>query len=237
MTPLAQVRGLTVTLGERTVLQGIDLRVDAGELVVIVGRSGGGKTTLLHALAGLGSGRVTADELHCRPAAVMPQRDGLLEWASAADNAALPLRIAGVARRQARSQARDLLEQLGIGSHARSPVAQLSGGERQRVALARTLLTGRQLVLLDEPLSALDAFTRDELHTLLGPLLRADGRGAVLVTHDLGEAARLADRLLVLGGSPARLSPVDGLTGVAGDHLEARGGSQLRAAVLEQLAA
>lgn len=165
----------------------------------------------------------------------MPQRDGLMDWASAAENAALPLRIAGVRRREARARAGVLLSELGLGERLGRPAGLLSGGERQRVALARTLLTGRSLVLLDEPLAALDALTRDELHGLLLAHLRAEGRGAVLVTHDLAEAARLADRLFVLRGTPAALQAIPALTGQTGDYLEQRGGAALRADVMQAL--
>ncbi|MBJ7470416.1 MAG: ATP-binding cassette domain-containing protein [Solirubrobacteraceae bacterium] len=197
---LVRASGLTAGFGASPVLSGVDLQVAAGETVAIVGRSGCGKTTLLHALAGLQA--PTAGTLEAQPAALMPQRDGLMPWASARDNAALPLRIARVPRREARSLADAQLRELGLGDALGRPVGLLSGGMRQRVALARTLLTGRRLLLLDEPLAAVDALTRGELHQLLLRHLARDGHGAVLVTHDLDEAAFLADRLFVLAPVP-----------------------------------
>jgi NitT/TauT family transport system ATP-binding protein len=221
------------------VIDAIDLDVAAGETVAIVGRSGCGKTTLLHLLAGLLT--PTSGTVEALPAALMPQRDGLMPWASARDNAALPLRIAGVPRREARRVADGQLAALGLAAATHQRVAQLSGGMRQRVALARTLLTGRKLLLLDEPLAAVDALTRSELHTLLLAHLAQDGHGAVLVTHDLDEAALLADRLLVLGphepGKPSTLRPGPPLSGRPGQRLEHRGGDPVRDALLRELAA
>lgn len=230
---LAALAEASVRLGDRTLLPTVSLRVAAGETVAIVGRSGAGKTTLLHLLAGLVA--PSAGSVSAPPAALMPQRDGLLPWATATDNAALPLRIAGVRRGEARERAAAQLAALGIGAHAGRRVARLSGGQRQRVALARTLLTGRQLLLLDEPLAAVDALTRDELHGLLLAHLGSEGRAAVLVTHDVEEAVRLGDRVLVLSAGGLR-EPSVGLAGRRGDRLAARGGEPLRAAILAELA-
>lgn len=227
---------LAVAYGAQPVISEVDLLVAPRETVAIVGRSGCGKTTLLHALAGLvapSTGTVEAE-----PAALMPQRDGLLPWASARDNAALPLRVAGTPKREARAVATAQLEALGLGGVAARPIGLLSGGMRQRVALARTLLTGRSLLLLDEPLAAVDALTRAELHALLLDHLRAEGRSAVLVTHDLDEAVHLADRVLVLqtrGDSGSRLVTGPTLVGRPGDHLEDRGGRAVREALMELL--
>lgn len=237
---LLDCRGASAGFGSTPVFAEVDLTVRAGETVAIVGRSGCGKTTLLHVLAGLlptTTGSVTA-----APAALMPQRDGLMAWSTARANAALPLRIAGIPRKQALLVADGQLTALGLGDALHRRVGQLSGGMRQRVALARTLLTGRPLLLLDEPLAAVDALTRGELHTLLLRHLARGGHGAVLVTHDLDEAVLLADRVLILGGrqndrSPASLRPGPALTGRPGQRLEHRGGDPLRAALLEGLAA
>ncbi len=241
---LLRATGAAAGFGGRDVIAGIDLEVRAGETVAIVGRSGCGKTTLLHLLAGLTL--PSAGSIDAEPAALMPQRDGLMPWATARDNAALPLRVAGIPRREAHRLADGQLAALGLGHAAGRRVAALSGGMRQRVALARTLLTGRKLLLLDEPLAAVDALTRSELHELLLRHLATGGHGAVLVTHDLDEAVRLADRVLVLRPTrelpanqhvPSTLHPGPTLTGKVGDRLEHRGGDVLRLALLTELAA
>ncbi len=263
--PLLCATGLAAGFGAEPVIVGVDLTVHPGETVVIVGRSGCGKTTLLHALAQLMP--ATSGNLEVAPAALMPQRDGLMPWASARDNAALPLRVAGTPKREARAVAEAQLGELGLADAVRRPVGLLSGGMRQRVALARTLLTGRRLLLLDEPLAAVDAITRAELHGVLLEHLARDGHGAVLVTHDLDEAVLLADRLFVLApqaakstantgdakqampssrearetnagrANPSTLHPGPALTGHPGQHLEERGGAGVRHTLLEQLAA
>ncbi len=230
---LAQARAAEVRRAGQVLLPAVDLEVQRGETVAIVGRSGAGKSTLLLLLAGLiapTSGRVDRS-----PAALLPQRDALLPWATAQDNAALALRATGMRRREAREAATAQLAALGIDHLARRRAARLSGGERGRVALARTLLTGRPLLLLDEPLAAVDALTREALHEVLLAHLGGE-RATVLVTHDVEEAARLGDRLLVLTPSGLRAPRVP-LSGVRGERLSARGGEALRAAVHAELGA
>jgi ABC-type nitrate/sulfonate/bicarbonate transport system ATPase subunit len=186
-----------------TALDGVSLRVRAGEIVAVVGPSGCGKTTLLELICGLteaDSGAVDA-----QPAALMAQRDLLLPWASAADNAALALRVAGVDRGQARERATALLRDFGLGGFERARPHELSGGMRQRVAFARTLLAGRPLLCLDEPFASLDALTRLQMQDWLAATLQADPRTVVLVTHDVEEAIVLADRVVVLSQRPGRV--------------------------------
>ncbi len=230
---LARLRGAEVRRGEHLLLPAVDLEVRRGETVAIVGRSGAGKSTLLLLLAGLVA--PTAGEATCAAAALLPQRDALLPWATAQDNAALALRAEGQPRGAARAAARQQLAALGIEQLAGRRAARLSGGERGRVALARTLLTGRDLLLLDEPLAAVDALTREALHEVLLATLGGD-RGTVLVTHDVEEAARLGDRLLVLTAGGLR-APAAQLSGARGSRLSERGGEQLRAAIHAELGA
>jgi len=187
----------------------VSLQAAAGELLAIVGPSGCGKSTLLELICGLRSpdrGTIAA------PAAVlMPQRDLLLPWLSALDNVALALRIAGLARAQARAQARVLFSEVGLEGFQQARPSELSGGMRQRVAFLRTLLCGKPLLCLDEPFGALDAITRAEMQEWLAGALARDRseigqRTVVLVTHDVEEAVLLADRVLVLSPRPGSVT-------------------------------
>ena len=199
--------------GAVEVLDRLDLRVAREETVAIVGPSGCGKSTLLELAAGLldpDSGRITVEgraepEERLRRCAYMPQRDLLLPWLSAIDNAALGPRLQGLRRERARAAAAPLFERLGLGGFERSRPAELSGGMRQRVAFARTLLSGKPLLLLDEPLAALDAITRADLQDWLIGALASEPRTVLLVTHDVEEALYLADRVLVLADRPGRV--------------------------------
>jgi NitT/TauT family transport system ATP-binding protein len=184
-------------------LDQLTLEVAADEIVAVVGRSGAGKTTLLELVCGLQSpdvGEVCAD-----PAVLMPQRDLLLPWLDALDNAALALRLAGRSRADARGLAAATLDALGLAGFGERTPRELSGGMRQRVAFARTLLAGRPVLCLDEPFGALDAITRLELQAWLEGILTAEPRTVLLVTHDVEEAIVLADRVLVLGPRPGRI--------------------------------
>jgi NitT/TauT family transport system ATP-binding protein len=135
----------------------------------------------------------------------MAQRDLLLPWRSAVDNAALALRVAGVPPAAAREQAAALLADFGLAGFERARPAELSGGMRQRVAFARTLLSGRTILCLDEPFASLDALTRQEMQDWLAGALLREPRTVVLVTHDVEEAIVLADRVLVLSPRPGRV--------------------------------
>jgi ABC-type nitrate/sulfonate/bicarbonate transport system ATPase subunit len=185
-------------------LAGISLRVARGELLAVVGPSGCGKTTLLELICGLQA--PDAGTLQSEPAVLMPQRDLLLPWLDARDNAALALRVAHVPRAQARERAASLFAELGLQGFERAHPGELSGGMRQRVAFARTLLAGKPVLCLDEPFGALDAITRAEMQDwLVAALVRAP-RTVVLVTHDVEEAVLLADRVLVLSPRPGRVA-------------------------------
>jgi ABC-type nitrate/sulfonate/bicarbonate transport system ATPase subunit len=184
-------------------LADISLHADTHELLAVVGPSGCGKTTLLELICGLQ--QPDHGSIECAPAALMPQRDLLLPWLSALDNAALALRIARVSRTRARERAGELFAELGLDGFEQAHPYELSGGMRQRVAFVRTLLSGKQLLCLDEPFGALDAITRAEMHAWLANALRIQPRTVVLVTHDVEEAVVLADRLAVLSARPGRV--------------------------------
>ena len=182
---------------------GVDLDVAAGETVAVVGPSGCGKTTLLELVCGLqapDSGTVRA-----APAVLMPQRDLLLPWLTAIDNAALALRIGSASRAQARERAHPLFAQFGLEGFERARPHELSGGMRQRVAFLRTLLSGKPVLCLDEPFGALDALTRREMQEWLAGALAREPRTVLLVTHDVEEAVFLADRIAVLSPRPGRV--------------------------------
>jgi NitT/TauT family transport system ATP-binding protein len=184
-------------------LAGMSLRAAPHEVVAIVGPSGCGKSTLLELVCGLQQpdrGRVTTD-----PAVLMPQRDALLPWASALDNAALPLRVAGRSRAQAREGAQPLFARFGLAGFEAARPLELSGGMRQRVAFVRTLLAGKPVLALDEPFGALDALTRAEMQDWLAGALEREPRTTLLVTHDVEEAALLGDRVLVMSARPGRV--------------------------------
>jgi NitT/TauT family transport system ATP-binding protein len=189
--------------GAVTALDGLSLDARPGEIVAVVGPSGCGKTTLLELVCGLVA--PDAGAVDAAPAALMAQRDLLLPWRSAVDNAALALRVAGVAREQARAQAAALLRDFGLAGFERARPYELSGGMRQRVAFARTLLSGRTVLCLDEPFAALDALTRQEMQDWLAGALALAPRTVVLVTHDVEEAVVLADRVLVLSPRPGHV--------------------------------
>jgi len=184
-------------------LDGVSLYAAPGEIVAVVGPSGCGKTTLLELICGLL--KPDRGTLATAPAALMAQRDLLLPWRSAVDNAALALRVAGVDRAAAREQAGALLRDFRLEGFERARPYELSGGMRQRVAFARTLLSGRTVLCLDEPFAALDALTRQDMQDWLAGALAVAPRTVVLVTHDVEEAIVLADRIVVLSPRPGRV--------------------------------
>ena len=205
--------GLRHSFGELTVLDGIDLELAPHGVLGLVGPSGCGKSTLLELICGLREpsagtievgGAEAADE-RLRRCAYMPQRDLLLPWYSALDNAALALRNQGDGKAGARGAAAALFARFGLAGFERSAPAELSGGMRQRVAFLRTLLAGKPLLALDEPFAALDAITRAEMQEWLAAALGEDPRTVVLVTHDVEEALYLCDRVAILSPRPARI--------------------------------
>jgi ABC-type nitrate/sulfonate/bicarbonate transport system ATPase subunit len=184
-------------------LEQVSLHADSEELLAVVGPSGCGKTTLLELICGLqapDSGSVSS-----AAAVLMPQRDLLLPWLSAVENAALAPRISGLTRSQARTRAQGLFTELGLAGFEDSRPAELSGGMRQRVAFLRTLLSGKPVLCLDEPFGALDAITRAEMQAWLAQALEREPRTVVLVTHDVEEAVLLADRIAVMSARPGRV--------------------------------
>lgn len=191
-----RVAGVSKRFGTRDVLRNITFEIAAGEFVAIVGRSGCGKSTLLRIVAGLdaaSAGTVRFDDpspIAPSPTRLMFQEPRLLPWKRVIDNVALGL------PRDERGRALDALAQVGLSDRADEWPAALSGGQRQRVALARALVHAPRVLLLDEPLGALDALTRIDMQRLIERCWRAHGLTAVLVTHDVQEAVALADRIV-----------------------------------------
>jgi ABC-type nitrate/sulfonate/bicarbonate transport system ATPase subunit len=205
------IEGLRHRFGQLRVLERVDLGVAPRAVVGVVGPSGCGKSTLLELIAGLRqpeAGRIAIGEA-TRPAerlhhcAYMPQRDLLLPWLAAIDNAALALRNRGLGRREARAAAAPLFERFGLEGFESAKPRELSGGMRQRVAFLRTLLAGKPLLLLDEPFAGLDAISRGEMQEWLAGALAAEARTVALVTHDVEEALYLCDAVAVLSPRPA----------------------------------
>lgn len=185
-----------------TALEGMSLHASAGEIVTVVGPSGCGKSTLLELICGLQ--RPDAGVVRSAPAALMAQRDLLLPWHSAIDNASLALRLRGVAAERARASAAPWLERFGLGGFEHARPAELSGGMRQRVSFLRSLLSDKPVLALDEPFAALDALTRQEMQGWLEHVLASEPRTVVLVTHDVEEAVVLGDRVVVMSPRPGR---------------------------------
>lgn len=228
----------------RLIFQNVSLTLRSGEWTALLGPSGVGKTSLLRLIAGLpedggvttGTVRASDGQPLAGRIAYMAQRDLLLPWLSIIDNVLIGHRLrhyrTGVEDRQ---KALHLLDQVGLAVRAQDRPAALSGGMRQRVALARTLMEDRPLVLMDEPFSALDAVTRFRLQETAARLL--SGRTVLLVTHDPSEALRLADRIALLAGAPVQLTDAGRLPDVATPRpLDAPGMAERAAGLLQQLA-
>jgi NitT/TauT family transport system ATP-binding protein len=188
------------------VLEDVSLEIAPGEFVCLLGASGCGKSTLLNLIAGLE--KTTAGDIQtpATGASVMFQESALMPWLTARQNVELALRLRGVPRAQRRDEAMRLLGTVNLAEARDKRPHELSGGMRQRVALARALAQDRDVLLMDEPFAALDAITRDLLHEELERVWRATGRTIVFVTHNVREAARLGQRVILLSSRPGRVA-------------------------------
>ena len=230
--PIIRIRDLrkVYRVGEVDVhaLRGVDLDVARGEFLSILGPSGCGKSTMLLLAAGLltpSQGRVLVGEQPIagprRETALILQDFGLLPWKTVEHNAALGLKVRGVARAQTKRLTAEALERVGLAEFARSYPAELSGGMRQRLALARAVALDADLLLMDEPLSALDALKREDLQDVLLELWRRRGHTQVLVTHSVEEAAFLGRRVVVVSPRPGRVSAIVDNPGMGGEGYRA----------------
>ncbi len=213
--PVIEIRGLCLAYernGQRnTILSDLDLTVERGQFLVIVGESGVGKSTLLRVLIGLAKPSAGTVKLDTKPGIRTPmalvfQDARLLPWRKVLDNVAFGLERSGLARAERRERARKMLALVGLADLANRWPHQLSGGQRQRVSLARALAVEPDVLLMDEPFSALDSFTREGLQDELQRIKAQTGKTVLFVTHDIDEAVYLADRVVVLAGSPGRVA-------------------------------
>ena len=216
MTAKLQVRGLSKAFRDNgstlEALRDFSLQVEPGQFVTIIGPSGCGKSTLFNLIVGLDEPDAGEIWLDGRPVprraglfGYMPQRDLLLPWRSVVANASLARELHGVPPERARAAAAELLPLFGLQEFASAYPAALSGGMRQRVALLRTILTDREVLLLDEPFGALDALTRRELQDWLLRAWEQFGRTVLFITHDVAEALYLGDRVIVLSPRPGQV--------------------------------
>lgn len=209
---MLQLSHLYADYGGKPALEDINLTLDSNELLVVLGPSGSGKTTLLNLIAGFApyqQGSITlAGKRVEGPGAdrgVVFQNEGLLPWRNVQDNIALGLQLSGMAKAERLSIAREMLKKVGLEGAEKRFIWQLSGGQRQRVGIARALAANPQLLLLDEPFGALDAFTREQMQTLLLKLWHDTGKQVLLITHDIEEAVFLATELVLLSPGPGRV--------------------------------
>lgn len=198
--------------GQLHALGPVTFEIEQGSFVCLVGPSGSGKSTLIRVLAGLitpdkGQAFISGEPIvgPSRRVALMFQDANLMPWRTVVDNVALPLEIAGVGRPQRREQALQLLPRLGLSEFADAYPGELSGGMAQRTALGRVLIQRPEVLLLDEPFGALDAMTREQVSTDLLRLCSDEQPTVVMVTHDVNEAVRLSDRVIVLSRRPGRI--------------------------------
>jgi NitT/TauT family transport system ATP-binding protein len=216
---MIRIDGVSHTFTSRTgpveALRGIDLHIAAGEFVAVVGRSGCGKSTLLRLVAGLlapTSGQITIGGERVvktrRDIAMLFQRPALLPWRSVLDNVLLPTEIFGWSKSEHRQRAVELLEMVGLGGFGKRLPHELSGGMQQRVSLCRSLIGDPRVMLMDEPFSALDALTREELSVELQRIHMRNAATIVFVTHSIDEAVLLADRVAVLSPRPGRIRQI-----------------------------
>ena len=208
-----RAENVTVTYENEPVIEKINLTLKKGEIVSLIGASGSGKTTFFNAVAGLykiDEGRVYLDgeDITGKTGRVsyMLQKDLLLSHYTVIDNVSLPLVMKGEKKKDARKKAAEYFELFGLSGCEKKYPSELSGGMRQRAALMRTYLTGNDVVLLDEPFSALDTITKSAMHSWYLDIMKEIGLSTIFVTHDIDEAILLSDRVYILSGIPGKIT-------------------------------
>jgi NitT/TauT family transport system ATP-binding protein len=216
-------------------LEGVTLDVDRGDFVCLLGASGCGKSTLLNLIAGLDqptSGRV---DVRAERTGLMFQEAALFPWLTVRGNVEIALKLAGMRRNERRARAQELLEMVHLGDFAKRRPHELSGGMRQRTALARALAQDADVLLMDEPFGALDAMTRDLLHDELEALWTATGKTVIFVTHNVREAVRLGDCVVLLASRPGRVAAVYDVTIPRPRRIDSPEVATLAATITDQL--
>lgn len=208
-----EVKNVSKCFGENFVLKDVSLELNQGELVCLLGVSGGGKTTLFNIISGLlspDSGQVLLDgkDITNQPGNIsyMLQKDLLLPYRTIEDNVAMPLLLKGMKKKQARKQVSPLFSQFGLEGTQKKYPAQLSGGMRQRAALLRTYMFSSDVALLDEPFSALDTITKSSMHKWYLNVMQQIRLSTLFITHDIDEAILISDRIYLLSGSPGEIT-------------------------------
>ena len=208
-----EVKHVSKSFADRPVLKDLSIELNRGELVCLLGVSGGGKTTLFNIISGLlmpDEGQVLLDghDITGKPGSIsyMLQKDLLLPYRTIEDNVALPLLLKGTKKQEARAQVSPLFAQFGLEGTQKKYPAQLSGGMRQRAALLRTYLFSQDVALLDEPFSALDTLTKSAIHRWFLDVMEQIRLSTLFITHDIDEAILLSDRIYLLTGQPGRIT-------------------------------
>jgi NitT/TauT family transport system ATP-binding protein len=235
-TPAVRIDGISKRFGNGpVVLDDVSLDIAPGEFVCLLGASGCGKSTLLNLIAGLDQPTAGRIETPAGGSAVMFQESALMPWLTARRNVELALRLRGVPRAERGEKALSLLDAVNLADAADKRPHELSGGMRQRVALARALAQDRPVLLMDEPFAALDAITRDLLHEELERVWRATGRTIVFVTHNVREAARLGQRVVLMGSRPGRVVQEWRIAKTTGRRIESPEVAALSVEITDQL--
>ncbi len=208
-----EVRNVSKTFDGEEIIKGISMHLEQGEIVSLLGASGGGKTTLFNIIAGLsnpdeGSVWLKEEEITGKPGNIsyMLQKDLLLPYRTILDNVALPLLVRGMKKKEARAKAAACFNQFGLAGTEKKYPAQLSGGMKQRAALLRTYLFSGEVALLDEPFSALDMLTKQSIHEWYLDVMEKIQLSTFFITHDIDEAILLSDRIYLLTGKPGEIT-------------------------------